>query len=875
MPPPRKHGDGYRRCATMSDRLSLSNHDPEHSRCPKRKKSRLRPAVATASRRTVSSHEPNSIRLMKPNKPCVWPVVWFLGAVCGGDLPAQSTWTGATGGEWGTPGNWTGGVPNATGAVANINTALTVNLTTPLTNYTFGTLATNIASGSVVIGNTANTTDVLTAAVSAGAPVINVANSNASIFFYANLEGTQGFTKTGSGKLTFRFNGADQAYSGNITISGGVLGINQNGSLGNDNNDIFIADGARLLAEPGSNSGVITLPSSRTITLTGAQSQIGANNAAVNLVVNGTVTEDAAGKGLVKTDPGKVTLAGTIGYTGETRIAAGTLALSGSAALPASQNLRFTGNATTGTLDLGGTSQTVRTIVMDQTNANRTFTGGGGLTVNGDANLQLSASNGVTYDFSGIDSFTFNRSTRQFNVQTVNAASTTTLMDTNLAKSGVNGGLNTITASQILVGGGTSDGNNGNTARLHLGTTNSFNTTTFQVGGFNAGGVVDFQSGLTAPSLKLRAADGTSAMTTWKIGETSSGSRRGEGTVNLTGGTLDALVTNLSIGRHVSNANINDTSSLTMPGGSLSATTIVIAEKTGTGTPVLTSTLTQGGGTVTAGTITLGKDAGGGATSRLLPTYNLNGGTLYATTINTGGGAYAADSSRNLNLAGGTLRNVAGGGLSINGEGTAASSLIHLNVTSASTIHADASQTVALGANTALNGSGNLSKDGSGTLVIGGASSNYTGTLTVSAGTLLVTGQLGAAGSSVSVANDATLGGSGTIGGSLSFAADGKLDFLSTLVVNGATVTFGSGFDMANILGLNSSVANGTYTLISGLADVNLSGVLNVGAENAYNLGAGKSAYFQEGSLQVVVIPEPAAALLGGLGFLALLRRRR
>ncbi|MCU0779682.1 MAG: hypothetical protein MUF04_01115 [Akkermansiaceae bacterium] len=41
------------------------------------------------------------------------------------------------------------------------------------------------------------------------------------------------------------------------------------------------------------------------------------------------------------------------------------------------------------------------------------------------------------------------------------------------------------------------------------------------------------------------------------------------------------------------------------------------------------------------------------------------------------------------------------------------------------------------------------------------------------------------------------------------------------------------------------------------------------------NLGNDKQAYFQQGNLQVVVVPKPAAAPLGSLGLLALLRRRR
>jgi autotransporter-associated beta strand protein len=691
----------------------------------------------------------------------------------GAEARAQSTWTGTTGGEWGTAANWTGGVPNAIGAVANINTALTVNLSDTGTGgtypYTFGTLATTIASGSVVLGNNSVTTDILTAQTSSATPVINVANSGGTIFYYANLEGTQGFEKTGAGKLTWRFNGADQNYSGNVLISGGILGINQNGSLGDDNNDITIASGARLLAEPGGNSGTITLPATRTITLTGAQSQIGSNNANVNLVIQGAVTESGTGQGLVKTDPGVVTLQGTLSYTGETRITAGTLALASSALLPSSQNLRF--NGATGTLDIGSTSQTVRTIVMDNTAGNKTITGAGGsLLVNGAATLQLGGGNGVTYSFAGLNSFTFDRSTSNFNVQTVNAAGVANVMDVNLATGGVGGGTNSITAAQIQVGGGNSDGNNGNTARLHLGTTNTFRTATFSVGGFNAGGVVDFQSGLTNPSLTLRGTDGTSAATTWTVGESSSGSRTGQGVVNLTGGSLDAIATDVRIGRHVAGSNLADTSSLTMPAGSLTATTLTMAAKTGGGTPTLTSAFNQSGGTVSIGTITLG-DGGGDAAAVLLPTYNLTGGSLAATSIGAGAGAnYNTTSSvRTLNIDGGTLRNLTGTDLVVNGLGTTSSGRINLTLgASGGTLQAESGRSITLGANTAVTGSGGLTKTGSGSLVVG-VNTAYTGATAVNGGTLLVTGALSGS-SAVSIAAGATLGGAGSVAGPTTIA---------------------------------------------------------------------------------------------------------
>ena len=831
---------------------------------------------------------------MKPRKFSRKTLSLCSALACITQVHAQSTWTGATAGEWGSAGNWTGGVPNATNAVANINTALTVNLSDTGSGgtypYTFGTLATSLATGNVVIGSNSGTGDILSAATSSATPVVHVANSAASIFFYANLEGTQGFEKTGAGKLTFRFNGADQNYSGDIKISAGVLGINQNSSLGDDNNDLIIANGARLLAEPGSNSGTISLPSTRNITLTGAQSQIGSSNANVNLVINGTVTEDAANKGLVKTDAGKVTLAGTISYTGETRIAAGTLALAGSAALPSSQNFRF--NGSTGTLDLGGTSQTIRTLVLDNTAGNKSITGGGSLLINGDAVLQLSANNGVTYDLSGIDAFTFNRATRAFNIQTVNVTSTTTISDLNLAKSGASGGTNAITASAMLVGGGNSDGNNGNTARLHLGTNNSIHSTSLQVGGFNAGGIIDFQSGLSTPYLKLRGTDGTSAMSSWKIGETSSGSRRGEGTVNLSGGSLDALVGDLSIGRHLSNASIDDTSSLSMPSGSLVATNIVLAEKTGTGTPTLTSTMTQAGGMVSTTTLTLGKDAAAGASARLLPSYHLNGGTLHATTITAGTGAYAANSARNLNLAGGTLRNAAGTDLSIQGLDSSTAGRINLNVTASSSIHADAEHSVTLANFSQLSGTGPLSKTGAGSLFINANSSSFSGTLTVSDGTL---GGASSLGGSLNVQSGASFApgnspGTFSIGGDLSLAGNFDFQFTGggtpadlvnvggTLNLSGSTVswenlgayTLADKFTLFSYSGTltgtftDHDIDDASYTFGGGLWRLNYDD-----AEAGLNGGTGTK------FVTITAVPEPHAAVLGTLGLLALLRRRR
>jgi hypothetical protein len=132
----------------------------------------------------------------------------------------------------------------------------------------------------------------------------------------------------------------------------------------------------------------------------------------------------------------------------------------------------------------------------------------------------------------------------------------------------------------------------------------------------------------------------------------------------------------------------------------------------------------------------------------------------------------------------------------------------------------------------------------------------------------------------VGVSNAGTaFGGSGSLGGSLTLNADTLFyvaDLSDPLFVTG-TVSLYSGFGVDDLAGLTwSSVNNGTYTLIGGTLGA---GVFDSLAHNslgsAYDIGGGRSAYFQQGSLQLVVIPESSTALLGGLGLLAMLRRRR
>jgi autotransporter-associated beta strand protein len=190
-------------------------------------------------------------------------------------------------------------------------------------------------------------------------------------------------------------------------------------------------------------------------------------------------------------------------------------------------------------------------------------------------------------------------------------------------------------------------------------------------------------------------------------------------------------------------------------------------------------------------------------------------------------------------------------------------------------------------ADLAANGTGIFRKQGAGTLTLT-AANTFAGETRVAAGTL----KLAATGSLLSsritieggavfdafdvvgfrLASGQSLAGTGTFTGSVLFDSGAGLVFnaANPLTVASGTVTFGSGFGIDDIIGLDgTTIAAGTYTLIDGAVD--LTGLANVGFANRLAIGGGQEAYFQGGSLQLVVVPEPgvgwlaATGLLGGL----------
>jgi len=260
-------------------------------------------------------------------------------------------------------------------------------------------------------------------------------------------------------------------------------------------------------------------------------------------------------------------------------------------------------------------------------------------------------------------------------------------------------------------------------------------------------------------------------------------------------------------------------------------------------------------------------------------TINLNGGTLSTNRVITGG--TVGDSTFNFN----------GGVFKATGTSATLSGLDTANIASGGAFIDTNGFNIAM--SQVLSGSGALTKQGNGTLTLGGANT-HTGATNVNVGTLLVSGTgsinnssaitiasgatLNVSAAGLSILNGKSIGGAGVVIGNVSFSdgANFVFNLSNPLTVNSGTVSFAN-FGFSNLLGFDSSVANGTYNLITGTATIDFANIANFGVDNPYDLGSGRSAYFKEGSLQVVVIPEPSTYALIAISLTALVifRRRR
>jgi len=204
-----------------------------------------------------------------------------------------------------------------------------------------------------------------------------------------------------------------------------------------------------------------------------------------------------------------------------------------------------------------------------------------------------------------------------------------------------------------------------------------------------------------------------------------------------------------------------------------------------------------------------------------------------------------------------------------------------------------------------------FTKEGAATQTLTGTST-YTGATNVNAGSLVVNGNISTS-SLTTVAPGATLGGDGTVGaatingilapgnsiGTLNATGDVTWNdndsWVFELATAAATLALANSTpglsDLLNITGSGNDFIKGTGTsftfdFVNGgtvgwykLVDWESTTTFGASDFSATNLSSGLTGAFTVDSgtsaLYLNVIPEPSAALLGGLGVLALLRRRR
>jgi fibronectin-binding autotransporter adhesin len=470
-----------------------------------------------------------------------------------------------------------------------------------------------------------------------------------------------------------------------------------------------------------------------------------------DLTLSGIISEDVAGRTLTKSGAGTLNLTAPSSYSGTTTITAGTLALSGGTnRLLNTGTVAFTGAST---LDIGSTSQMLAAVtVPDATGFTSTINGSGGtLTING-GTLQWGPGGAIVngtstvVNLNGLSNFVFDSSANTFRVGyksgATNATGSTASSTVTLAAS------NTITAATLAVGDQTAS-NHGGTSTLRLGAANVLNVANINIGfGSRSNATLNFNAASSA--VTIRNTDGSSAVSTWNIGSINNPTVGGTftDTVNLSNGTIDAVVTSMTIGRaNPSGANRAGTThaSFTMAGGTLTVDTMNLGQFSGnSGTTVNgtmaangTFTLNSASGTVNATTLTLATNTAltTGGTKSVNGTFNLTNGTLNATTVQRGSQSGTATATLAFNWGTGTIGNLTGTNLTWNDIPITLSAGTH-------TFDISGSNTATLNSASVINGATfGITKIGTGTLNLN-AANTYTGGTTVSDGTLTINGSL-------------------------------------------------------------------------------------------------------------------------------------
>ena len=800
---------------------------------------------------------------------------------------AQSdfTWTGANG-SWTDTGNWTvsgngTGYPDATDdAVYFSQNTTTIDISMPNDSSAVAGTITMNGTGTVRLGNATTFAGNLTLD-STSAPILNVNSGRLAIF--TELIGSQGFRKTGGGILNFNTNTLNMTnLTGNVSIEDGTVWFQQAENFGGGN---LSFSGSNTLFQLRGNL-TTTFSANKNISIsTGSNINFWNFDTLSGMVFEGPIT----GSGNLTFTNGNFTINGANTYSGNTTVAGSgpdkaVNILLGSGSNLSNGTLNFTSQGTA-VINLGGNAQTIQNLVTESSNTGSSMTiSNGTLAISGGGDISLGGRGGTfTLSLANLSSFTAGTASSNFTFQSGNITGTTTntlTLSTN--------GTNTITGQTVLFGrtstGGASTGA-AYSANVNLGAVNTINADTLKVGSTNATSALAFQAGLSNPTLTLRSANGTGAVGEWIIGELTAetGGRSGLGTVDLQGGTLDALVGNLTVGLN-GNSTVNSVSWLKISAGNLSADTIRLADKSGSSTGALSGTIYQSGGNVSVGVLEFGQSGSGNSTITAI--YELTGGRLEVGDIQVGGGNFTNTSNRTLLMSGNaTLTNVSGSNLTITGASNSASGLMKINISGNATLLASNGDIV-LGSNSSLTGSGSLTKNGSGDLILSGTSS-FTGTTTINQGAVVLGANqnLGAiAGSgnlslgsytlttnaSSSTTFSGAISGSGglTKNGTGTLTLTGELSYTGNTSINTGTVVIGSPSQLGGG-SYSGNIANSGTLIYSGTSNQTLSGIISGAGVLTHNASSrltltGNNSYSGNTTINTGTVEIGSAGRLGG-----------
>jgi fibronectin-binding autotransporter adhesin len=691
------------------------------------------------------------------------------------------------------------------------------------------------------------------------------------------IQGGAGLTKTGAGALLLS---AANTYSGATTISAGTLRLGVNNAL-TDPTALDVAAGATFdLA--GFTTHVGSLSGAGAVTLGGGRLDTGYNNSSTTF--SGTVSGDGV---FTKNGGGTLTLAGTVdltitgGVDHLVQINAGTLDIAGTGSLTAEflQNFSTITNAGTitadqnfqnfgtltntgtiaaatqnfGTLDnnggtmgalqvLGGTATNSGTIDGNvQTFASFTSTGiiNGSISNFATALVEGQVNGGITNSQTGATVTLTGITTGITNYQgaagsTLDLANFSTTVGDLTGTGSILIGTGTLTVSGLAATATFNGDISGSGALVKTGTgeqvlggVNTYSGLTTVSGGTLAVGV----GGSLAGSVQNDATfvnDGTVAGTFTNVGTaTNSGLLSGvvinSGTLTTTG-TIGGNVTNHStmFASGESNGQFTNLDTVTLTGAFTGITDFYQAGWASLDLAGfdLTAGSLSGGGSISLGGGTLTTGGGNTSTSFAGPISGPGG----LTKVGTGTLTLASDNSYSgtTTISGGTLQVGAGGA-----EGSLGSS----NVVNDAALVIDRTGLVTLSG--VVTGSGSITKLGAGTLEFAGDNTpgnDFTGSIQVSAGSLLLNGILGdTAGNTAQLTMDAgtSLGGSGSFLGSAT--VNGTLaagNSPGTLTIAG-NLTLGAGTILNYELGEAGTPGGANNDLVVVGGDLTLDGTLN------------------------------------------------